>query len=87
MAQVTITGQPQRHIIGDLALRIFKVSGASGSTLPTGLRNILYVAIQQSTAAGSASLITSFSVSGGTITFTSSNTMASEVVAVYSREG
>lgn len=88
MAAVTQGAAPYRHVLGDLVSRVFTVSGASGSTLVTGQQNILFVAIQQSTAAGSISLITAFSVSGGTITFTTGGgAMVSEVVMVFSRVG
>lgn len=88
MAAVTQAGQPQRHVIGDLVTRIFTVSGATGSTLATGMQNILWVGVQQSTAAGVASAITSFSVSGGTITFTTGGgDMTSEVILVLARVG
>jgi hypothetical protein len=88
MAAVTQAGQPFRHVLGDLVTRIFTVSGATGSTLDTGQSNILFVAIQQSTAAGSISLITAFAVSGGRITFTTGGSaMVSEVVMVFSRVG
>ncbi len=88
MAAVTQAGQPFRHVLGDLVSRIFTVSGASGSTLDTGQSNILWVGVQQSTSAGVISLITSFSVSGGRITFTTGgNPMAGEVILVLSRVG
>ena len=87
MAAVTQAGQPQRHVIGDLVLRTFQISGVTGSTLDTGMSNIQFVDIQQSTAAGTISLITAFSVSGGRITFTSSAPMVSEVVQVMARVG
>ena len=86
MAAVTVNYPPYRHVLGDLATRVFDISGATGSTLATGMTNISFVAIQQSTSAGSASTITSFSVSGGTITFTS-GTMTHEVVMVYGKSG
>lgn len=87
MAAVTLTGNSERHVSGDLVDRYFTVSGASGSTLTTGQSQIKFVTIQQSTAAGTISLITSFSISGGTITFTSSAPMVTEVVCVTSRIG
>lgn len=87
MAAVTQAGQPQRHVIGDLVVRFFTVSGASGSTLPTGMSNILFATNQQSTAAGTISLITAMSILGGTITFTSSAPMVSEVIMVIARVG
>lgn len=87
MAAVTQAGQPQRHVIGDLVVRFFTVSGASGSTLATGMVNILFATNQQSTAAGTISLITAMAISGGTITFTSSAPMVSEVIMVIARVG
>lgn len=87
MAAVTITGQFERHITGDLATRFYQVSGVTGSTLATGVAQIKFVDIQQSTAAGTISLITSFSVSGGTVTFTSSGPMVTEIIQVIGREG
>ncbi len=87
MAAVTQGAAPYRHVLGDLVTRIFTVSGVTGSTLDTGQQSILFVAIQQSTSAGTISLITSFSVSGGRITFASSAPMVGEVVMVFSRVG
>ncbi len=89
MAAVTQAGQPQRHVIGDLVVRFFTVSGASGSTLDTGMSNILFATNQQSTAAGTISLITQIVVSSltGRLTISSSSTMVSEVIMVIARVG
>jgi hypothetical protein len=87
MAAVTQNTQPDRQVTGGIVTRFYNISGASGSTLTTSIANILFVDIQQSTAAGTISLITSFSVSGSTITFTSSAPMVTEKVAVTGREG
>ncbi len=88
MAFVTFgTPAPQRHVIGDLVIKFFVISGASGSTLPTGLGNILWAGNQPFTQAGTASLLTGLSVSGGTITLTSSAPMVNEVIMVISRTG
>ena len=87
MAQVTFNNTPNRHIIGDMVVRFFNVSGASGSTLPTGLSQILYVNAQRFTTAGTASLITGLVAAQGTLTFTSSAPMVNEVVEVIGREG
>jgi hypothetical protein len=51
------------------------------------MSNILFATNQQSTAAGSISLITAIAVSGGQLTITSSNTMVSEVIMVIARVG
>lgn len=88
MAAVTQAGQPQRHVIGDLVVRFFTVSGATGSTLDTGMVNILFATPQQSTAAGSISLITAMAISGGRITFTTGGgAMVTEVIMVIARVG
>ncbi len=93
MAAVSQTTNPTRHVIGDLTARTFTISGASGSTLDTGMRQVQIVIVQQSTAAGTVSLITSFSVvqsSGGSavITFnTGGGAMVTEVVMVIARVG
>ena len=92
MAAVTInnaSSTAQRHVLGDVAVRYFNVSGASGSTLNTGLTNILFVSIQQSNANGTISVITAMNINTttGVITFTSSGTMTNEVIAVEARQG
>lgn len=88
MAAVTLgTPAPQRFVIGNLVLKIFVVNGASGSTLVTGMLGIVWADPQASPQAGGASLITGLTVSGGTITFTSSAPMVNEVVQVFAREG
>lgn len=90
MAAVTIgTPAPQRDVLGSLVQKTFRVSGVTGSTLSTGMVAITNVDIQQSTDAGTVSLITSFSVNPttGVITFTSSGPMVTEVVTVQARKG
>ena len=86
MAEVTFaTPAVQRHVIGDLVIRLFVVGGASGSTIHTGAQGILWVANQPFTQAGTASLITGISVSGNVVTLTSSSTMVTEVIQVISK--
>ncbi len=89
MAAVTqlSTAPPTRHVLGDLVSRTFTISGASGSTLNTNMLGIVTYIVQQSTAAGSISLITAVAVSGSTLTFTSSSTMVNEVVTVLALKG
>lgn len=83
MAAVTVNNTPSRHVLGDLVCRIFNVSGATGTTLATGFPTILFVAPQAFTAAGTASLITGLSVSGGTVTFTTGGgAMVTEIIEV-----
>jgi hypothetical protein len=92
MAIVTY-GTPayQRHVTGDLVHDFYVVNGATGSTLPTNQSNILWVANQPFTQAGTASLITGISVAssttGAVLTLTSSGTMVNEVIEVISRRG
>lgn len=89
MAAVTVAANPPpaRHDIGDLIVRYFTISGASGSTLVTGIGNVHFVANQPFTVAGTASLITGISNSNGTLTFTSSAPMVTEVIQVIGRKG
>ncbi len=89
MAAVTFGTPPQtRHVFGDCAVRFFVVNGASGSTLATGMSQILFVAPQPFCQAGTASLITGLTVSGGTITFTTGGgAMVNEVIEVIARVG
>ena len=94
MALVTYgTPAPAKHVIGDLVVLFFVVSGASGSTLVVPMSSVLFIGMQPFTQAGTASLITGIAVAGGTVpstsivTFTSSNPMVTEVVAVFGRIG
>ena len=89
MAAVTQGAAPSRHVIGDLVMRIFQVNGASGSTLSTGMTNLLWVDASQSNLGGSISVITAIStnVVTGVVTFTSSGTMVNEIIQVMARVG
>ncbi len=89
MAEVTyVVPKPHRHVIGDLVIKFFAVSGATGSTIHTGDSRIEFVANQPFTQAGTASLITGISVgANGVITLTSSAPMVKEVIEVISRVG
>lgn len=86
MAAVTQTGNPTRHVLGDVVMRVFNVAGASGSTLQTGMQQVLTVL----TSPGS--LITTVAQSnvaglGTQLTFTSSAPMTAETVTVIARVG
>lgn len=88
MAAVTLgTLAPTRHVAGNMVFRFFVVSGATGSTLNTGMVDIIWAANQPFTQAGTVSLMTGLSVSGSTITFTSSAPMVTEVIEVVSLVG
>lgn len=78
---------PQRFVIGNLVMKIFVVNGVSGSTLNTGMLGTVWVEPQPFCQAGTASLITGVTTSGGTVTLTSSNPMINEVIQVIGREG
>lgn len=89
MAAVTLGNTPSRHIWGDLAVRFFQVNGATGSTLATGMSNLLFVTASQSNAGGTISVITAISYNAvtGVVTFTSSGTMVNENIMVIARVG
>ena len=80
---------PTRHVLGDLVIRVFTVSGVSGSTLSTGMSGLVWAQNASFCLAGTASLITglSFNAQTGVITFTSSNTMVNEIIMVLGRVG
>lgn len=81
MAAVTQDARAERHIFGDCAVRFFTVTGASGSTLDTGMRQIKMVLVEP------GSTITGFTESGGVLTLTSSAPMVAQNVMVISRVG
>ncbi len=91
MAEVTLGAQPPavRHVNGDTVTRFFAVNGASGTTLHTGMINLLWVVSSPFCLAGTASLITgiSYNAATGVITFTSSNTMINELIQVVAIAG
>lgn len=88
MAQVTYgTPTPQRHVIGDLVTEFYVINGPSGSTLPIFTRSPLWADAQQCPQGGGASVITSYSISAGVVTFTTSGTMVNEVFQVIGRTG
>jgi hypothetical protein len=89
MAEGTyIAPMPARHVIGDLVLKTFVVSGASGSTITTNMTGILFAANQPFCKAGTASLVNGLSVSAaGVITLTASGPMVNEIVTVIAKTG
>lgn len=88
MAQVTYgTPAPQRHVIGDIIERFYVINGPSGSTMPTGVQDLLWIDAQSFPQGGGASVITSITVSAGVATFTTSGTMVNEVIQVVGRVG
>lgn len=89
MALVPSTGQPTRHVAGNLVFRFLTVSGPTGSTVDTGIQNILWTDVQSFNAAGTASLITglSFTSTSSILTLTSSAPMVNEVIEVIGLKG
>ena len=89
MALVTYgTPSVQRHVIGDLVIKFFVVNGATGSTLNTGMQQILWIGPQPFCQAGTASLITGLTVAGAVATLTTSGgAMVNEVIMVIGRNG
>jgi hypothetical protein len=92
MASVTqnATYPPSRHVLGDIVMRIFTISGASGSTLATGMSGLLFVEMAPFCLAGTASLITGLTYNAltGVVTFTTGGgAMVNEIVQVLARVG
>lgn len=95
MAEVTHVATSTRHVLGDLVFRSYTISGPSGSTFTFPQTNVLYLDNQSATAAGAASLITTWSAPIGVggasqqsqITLTSSGPMVQEVFEIFSRVG
>lgn len=85
MAALVATNSPTRHVIGDLAVRFFNLtgSGTTGDTLTvSGVSDILQVVVSPLTGA-TAFLV---AISGNVITFTVTGAWTA-TVAVYSRVG
>ncbi len=82
MAALVSTTAPTRHIVGDLAVRFFTLSGTNGDTLTVpGVADIQFVGCTPTTAIAFGA-----TWSGSTITFVTSGAFAG-TVAVYSRVG
>jgi hypothetical protein len=85
MAALNPTNSPYRHIIGDLAVRFYNLtgSGTTGDTLLIpGITDILDVTVTPVT--GATAFLTSWT--GNTITFTVTGAWTA-TVAVFSRVG
>jgi len=89
MAAATINSQSGRHIIGDTVQRTFDISGASGSTIATGIINPYFIEWQQVTSANAATAITGYTITAaGVLTLTTAGgAMTHEVVCIWGREG
>ena len=82
MAAVTQTSSPYRHVLGDLAVRVFTFTGSTGDTLSTGMQQILWIG----TSPGSLITATTWTAAG-VVTFTSSAPMTGERIIVFARVG
>ena len=90
MAAVTFGTPAAQRLQGNYIARVFVVNGASGSTLATNMSSIVWAAPQPFCQAGTASLITGFTVNAttGVITLTTGGgAMVNEVVMVWALKG
>lgn len=82
MAALTRIGTNERHVIGDLVMRFFTVTGVSGDTIDTGQQQIKAVLVPP------GSTITGYTVSGSTVTLTTGGgAITEQLVVVISRVG
>lgn len=82
MAAILSSTPVYRHIVGDLAVRFFTLSGGNGDTLSvTGISDILNVTVTPTTAISVGATWT-----GSTVTFVTGGAWAG-TAAVYSRVG
>lgn len=81
MAAIQATNAPKRHVLGDLVVKHYTVSGNNGDTLLTQQLGIIHVDATPTTA-----IAVGVTVSGSTLTFVTAGAFAADV-AVYSREG
>lgn len=82
MAAITSTTSVVRHILGDLAVRYFTLSGNNGDTLTVnGISQVLQVTVTPTTA-----ISVGATVSGNVVTFVTSGAWAA-TVGVFSRVG
>lgn len=87
MAAVTVNKNGVRGAVGNIVLKTWTISGATGSTLDTLMKGLQFVDYQRTTAAGSASQITTITISGSVLTINASGTMVQEVIAVWGVAG
>ncbi len=81
MPALTPSAQTTRHVIGDLVMICYTVSGTNGDTLHVPQSNILHVSPIPTTA-----IAVGYTVAGATITFVTAGAFAANV-AVFSRIG
>lgn len=82
MAALSPTNSPYRHVIGDLAVRFFTLSGTNGDTLTvSGIADILDVLCTPTTAIDLGATWT-----GNVVTFVTAGAWAG-TIAVVSRVG
>lgn len=81
MAALAPTNTPRKHVLGDLVVRHYTLSGNNGDTFTPPQENILHVDPTPTT-----SISIGVTVASGVITFVTSGAWAADV-AVYSRVG
>ncbi len=81
MSAITQTNAARRHVIGDLTVRHYTVSGTDGDTLTVPQINILHVSATPTTAIDLGA-----TWSGSVITFHTAGAWAGDVM-VFAREG
>jgi len=82
MAALAPTNQPNRHVLGDLVVRFYDLSGTNGDTFtPSQQQGIRQVVPIPTTA-----IAIGYTLAVNTITFVTSGAWAARV-AVWSREG
>lgn len=75
------TNTPRRHVLGDLVVRHYALSGNNGDTFVVPQLDILHVSATPTTA-----IAVGVTVSGSTLTFVTAGAWAADVM-VFSRVG
>ena len=89
MAQLVALNKPiPRHVLGDLIVRTYAVSGNSGDTLVISQKGVQFVAVQPgSTITGVAFAPGPIPASQSTITITATGAYTNAILMVYSTSG
>ena len=81
MSVLTPTNTPRRHILGDLVVRHYTLTGTNGDTLVTSQTNIVHVSATPTTA-----IAVGVTVSGSTLTIVTVGAFTADFL-VFSRVG
>jgi hypothetical protein len=91
MAQIYPTVTPPRHVLGDLVVRLFTLTGVSGDNFVVPFTNIVFISVQPGsviTATAITKLTSGGSLTGQSkITLTSSGAYTNEVIMVWGTSG